>query len=153
MNENEYMDDELKDSPILKKMNRESPFKVPDGYFDSFPTIISERISTQKSKPGWIIFLQNVFQPKYVVAMLVFAVALTSGVVYFNQHPTAADQEIILSYDDLNKSNYIDQMDENDLTDAYTANADGDKSTQNNSEIENYLIDNQTDISIIENEW
>ncbi|MEP7168810.1 MAG: hypothetical protein ABI855_05520 [Bacteroidota bacterium] len=152
MNENEYMEDELKDSPILKKMSRENPFKVPDGYFDSFPTIISERIASHKSKPGWIIFLQNVFQPKYVVAMFVFAVALTSGVVYFNQQTTIPNQEIILSYDDLNKSNYIDQMDENDLADAYTSNADADKSTENNTEIENYLIDNQTDISIIENE-
>lgn len=152
MNENNYIDDELKDSPLLKSMNRENPFKVPDGYFDSFPTIISERIAVQNSKPGWIILLQNIFRPKYIVAMFVFAAALASGIVYFNQHTTITDQEIILSYDDLNNSNYIAQFDESDLIDAYLSGANADKSNESNTEIENYLLDNQTDISIIENE-
>ncbi|HKR07260.1 MAG TPA: hypothetical protein VJY62_21680 [Bacteroidia bacterium] len=152
MDTNDYTDDELKDSPLLKNMSRENPFKVPDGYFESFPTIITERITSQRSKPAWIIFLKNVFQPKYVVAMLVFAAALTSGVVYFNQHPAATDREIILSYDDLNNSNYIAQFDESDLIDAYLSGANADKSNESNTEIENYLLDNQTDISIIENE-
>jgi hypothetical protein len=151
MNENDYLDDELKDTNILKNMGRENPFQAPDGYFDSFPSIISERIASDESKPGWIIFFQNVFRPKYVVAMFVFATVLTSGVVYFNEHTTATNQEIILSYDDLNNSNYIDQIDENDLIDAYNSNAEADKSNENNSEIENYLIDNQTDISTLEN--
>jgi|SRR6185436_4161051 len=151
MNEKENMDDELKDAPLLKNMNRENPFKVPEGYFDSFPSIVSERIASQKSKPGWVILFQNIFQPKYVIAMFVFAAALTSGIVYFNQSKTTG-QEIILSYDDLSKSNYIDQIDEHDLIDAYISDADADKSNENNSEIENYIIDNQTDISLIENE-
>ena len=152
MNENDYMDDELKDAPLLKNMSRENPFKAPEGYFDSFPTLISERIASQKSKPGWIIFFQNVFQPKYVVALFVFAVAVTSGIIYFNRQPAANDQEIILSYEDLNSSNYIAQFDESDLIDAYMADGNGDKSNESNTEIENYLLDNQTDISIIENE-
>lgn len=152
MNNENYMDDELKDAPLLKKMSRENPFKVPDGYFDSFPTLISEKIASSHSKPGWIIFLKNVLQPKYVVAMFVFAAALTSGIVYFNQHPAAKDQEMILSYDDLTNSNYIAQFDESDLIEAYNSNSETDKVNENNSEIENYLIDNQTDISLIENE-
>jgi hypothetical protein len=152
MNENHYLDDELKDSPILKNMSRENPFKPPDGYFDSFPSIISERIASDKSNSGWVIFLQHVFRPKYVVAMIVFSTVLTSGVIYFNQHTTVTNSEIILSYDDLSNSNYIDQIDENDLIDAYNSNVETEKSNESNSEIENYLIDNQTDISTLENE-
>ena len=154
MNTSENMDDELKDAPLLKSISRENPFKVPDGYFDSFPTIISEKIAAQNSKPGWIIFLQNVFQPKYVVAMCVFAALLTSGIFYFNQAPKLNSQEILLSYDDLNNSNYIEQIDESDLIDAYSSvsNSEVYESSENNADIENYLIDNQTDNTIIENE-
>ncbi|MEO5572101.1 MAG: hypothetical protein ABIT08_12345 [Bacteroidia bacterium] len=151
---NENMDDELKDAPLLKSMSRENPFKVPDGYFDSFPTIISEKIAAQNSKPDWAIFLQNVFQPKYVVAMLVFAVVLTSGIFYFNEHSKLNQQEMLLSYDDLNNLNYIEQIDESDLIDAYSSvsNSEVYQSSEDNSDIENYLIDNQTDNAIIENE-
>jgi hypothetical protein len=154
MNTSENMDDELKDAPLLKSISRENPFKVPDGYFDSFPTLISEKIAAQNSKPGWAIFLQNVFQPKYVVAMSVFAIVLTSGIFYFNQHPKLSNEEILLSYDDLNNSNYIEQIDEMDLIDAYSSvsYSEAYKSGENNSDIENYLIDNQTDNALIENE-
>ena len=146
------MDDELNNSPLLNNMRGKNPFKAPDGYFDSFPFIISERVDSHKSKPGWIIFLQNVFQPKYVVAMLFFAASVTSGIIYFNKETALPNREIILSYDDLKNSDYIDLMDESDLIDAYASNEKALKSGENNSEIENYLIDNQTDISIIENE-
>ena len=84
--------------------------------------------------------------------MLVFAIVLTSGIFYFNQRPATSDQEIILSYDDLNNSNYIAQFDENDLIEAYTSGSDDDKSNEHNSDIENYLIENYTDITLIENE-
>lgn len=151
---NDELKDELKDAPFLKNMSRENPFKVPDGYFDSFPTIISEKIAAQNSKPGWIIFLQNVFQPKYVIAMCVFAVVLTSGIFYFIQNPKLNNQEILFSYDDLNNSNYIEQIDESDLIDVYSSviNSEAYKSNENISDIENYLIDNHTDNTIIENE-
>jgi len=154
MNTSENMDDELKDAPLLKSISRENSVKVPDGYFDSFPTLISEKIADQNSKPGWAIFLQNVFQPKYVVAMCVFAIVLTSGIFYFNQHPKLSNEEILLSYDDLNNSNYIEQIDEMDLIDAYSSvsYSEAYKSGENNSDIENYLIDNQTDNALIENE-
>ena len=154
MDTNENMDDELKDAPLLKSMSRENSFKVPDGYFDSFPTLISEKVTVQNAKPGWIIFFQNVFQPQYVVAMCVFTVVLTSGIFYFNQNSKLNTQEVLLSYDDLNNSNYIEQIDESDLIDAYSSvsNSEVGKPNENNSDIENYLIENQTDNSIIENE-
>jgi hypothetical protein len=154
MNTSENMHDELKDAPLLKSISRENPFRVPDGYFDSFPTLISEKIAAQNSRPGWIVFLQNVFQPKYVVAMCVFAIVLTSGIFYFNQHPKLSHEQILLSFDDLNNSNYIEQIDEMDLIDAYSSvsYSEAYKSGENNSDIQNYLIDNQTDNALIENE-
>ncbi len=36
---------ELKDAPTLSGLSRTDPFVVPDGFFDRFPTAMSERIA------------------------------------------------------------------------------------------------------------
>lgn len=151
MKNNDYIDDELKDAPLLKSMSGETPFRAPAGYFDSLPTLISEKISAQNSKPWWSIFIQNIFQPKYVVAACVFGVAVISGVVYFNQPENIKDIEIILSYEDVSNSAYMDDLDESLLVEELSK-YDNTSYDEQSKDIENYLIDSQTDISLIENE-
>ena len=152
MNSENFKDDELQDAPILKNMSRENPFTVPQGYFDSFPTLMSEKIASHSSKPAWSVFFQKVFRPRFVVTACVLAVAITSGVIYFNRDIPVNNPEIIISYNDLKNSDYLDQMDESDLVEAYSSSEQElSQDNSKNSSIENYLIDNQTDISLIEN--
>lgn len=153
MDNNENRDEELNDSPVLKSMSRQHPFKVPDGYFESFPALISETIAAQPSgKTGLIVAFRNFLKPKYAIAACVLAVAIASGVFYFNTHKNPVEQDVMLSYDDVSNSAYFEDLDEQVLTDELTQYADEIKPDNQSEEIENYLIDNQTDVLLITNE-
>lgn len=153
MDNNENRDEELNDSPMLKSMSREHPFNVPEGYFDSFPALISEKIAAQPSgKTGLVFALRNFIKPKYAIAACMLAVAVTSGVFYFNTLQNPIEQDVMLSYDDVSNSPYFEDLDEQVLTDELTQYADEIKPDNQSEEIENYLIDNQTDVLLITNE-
>lgn len=161
MNSNSYTDDELKDFPLLNTISRENPFKVPDGYFDSLPALIAERIAKENSKPERIVSFKKIFHPRYAVrhsesvlwriAACLLIAALISGVVYFNQPDINNNPELALTYDDISNSVYMYDLDENLLIEELAQYGD-ESSAGDQAEIENYLIENQADFSQIENE-
>jgi hypothetical protein len=150
MNIDENNNDELNETPVLKNMNRKIPFTVPEGYFDSFTSLISDRIAEANKKPQWITILQTIFQPKFAFAVVVLMVLAISGIFYFNSTKNNQNTAMALSYDDISNSVYMDDMDETVLMDELSKYNEDDQS--NTEEIKNYLIDNQTDISLIINE-
>ncbi|MFI5217918.1 MAG: hypothetical protein ACHQNT_00405 [Bacteroidia bacterium] len=152
MKSTQNIPDELKDAPLLNKISRENPFRVPDGYFNSLPSDVAEKIALEKAKSVKIIFIRRILQTKYAVAACLLIAALISGVIYFNQNKTVVNEQLALTTDDISSSIYFDDIDESILVEELSQINNESSTDEQAKEIENYLIETQTDISHYVNE-
>lgn len=148
MNPSDNLYDELKDAPLLHSLSNESPFNVPDGYFESLPTLIETRIAEEK-KGKIVSIFRLVLQPKYAVAACLVTFALVTAVLYNRTHETPP-VEILLSYDELSASVYFNDINEELLVEELSSL--GISSDNSSLELENYLLENTNDLSTLENE-
>lgn len=58
-----------------------NPFSVPDGYFETFPTRIQERIISDQKRFTWAIKLFRLIKPQFALGFIIIAftiIAITS---------------------------------------------------------------------------
>jgi hypothetical protein len=113
----------------------DNDFKVPHDYFESLPGRISNRIQVKQKayKTNWV--------PR--IALGVCSVALIIiGVNRLNQDPSkkASEENIILTEANIEH----EEFEEEDLIDTYAVST-----TNENSELAEYLIENHIDINEI----
>lgn len=139
--------DELKDAPGLRGMKKENPFTVPEGYFDSLSARIQDRINAPQPKTVWEKLFQPLQRPAFAYASITVAMLICAG-VYFNQkqNPVATKQvaDVNITADDIYNSGIIYEYDESILTEVLAANTN---TQQSSTEVEDYLIDSNTDES------
>ncbi len=145
-------DDELKDAPGLRGMKRENPFTVPDGYFDTLSSRIQDQINAPQPKSIWEKLLLPLQRPAFAYATITIVMFICAG-VYFSQkkNDVATPQvaEINITADDIYNSGIIYEYDEITLTELLAANIN---TKQSSTELEDYLIDSNTDESDLINE-
>ncbi len=147
------MEDNLE--PHLQGFDRENPFRVPDGYFDRFPTKMSERI-VQK-KPRFTFPFPSLLKPIpiFVTAALIITVGII-GLKTFTKSEVALSNEEISDY--VYQEGIIDEFTEEELLEySDLAFIEKDKSTNQNINIDDqtiqeYLIDQDLDEADIINE-
>jgi hypothetical protein len=141
-------DDELKDFPHLKKLQGNNPFEAPEGYFDTLSTSIADKISAQSNhKPVAI------FRLKPILISGVAMVAIITSVFVYNHLQNKSNiasndsnQKIEVTCDELIASGYYEELDENLLAESIIQEPNP-KSLDD--EIENYLIDNTDESTLI----
>lgn len=140
-------DDELKNAPGLRGMKRENPFTVPDGYFDTLSSRIRDRINAPQPKTVWEKLFQPLQRPAFAYTCITIAMLICAG-VYFNQKPnpvtTKQVAEVNITVNDIYNSGIIYEYDESTLTEVLAANT---STQQTSTEVEDYLIDSNTDES------
>jgi hypothetical protein len=152
MKTEETEDDKLNEiAPTLSKMSRQHPFIAPDGYFDSLPTIISERITAEKEKPFWVTWRTIVLRPRLTAALV--SVLMVAGAWWYFSNRTGNNQngseEIAVTYADIVESGIFYEWDELLLVEELAANSTDEPES---TDMENYLIENETDINNLINE-
>lgn len=161
MRKKDYITDDInieKEAPILASIPKRNPYSVPEGYFDTLPHSIIEKCRESaapvKSNIFWL------FKPQWMIASLVLIVGFT---FYLRSNPGPASLETLTAqvsdsaiYQNL--QNNIDLVDVSSLEEVLPndnfstiepATAD---STNNQQDIENYLMNHNVDASDIENE-
>ena len=137
--------------PNLEKTNPGvSGFEIPGGYFDSLPGIIQQRIADHKKKnifEKWIVIF---LQPKYSLSLATFIILLIFGLKYFTKSTQTESSNDPLSYNEMINSGYISELDESILIDILEDENKNENVKEDNS-LEQYLIDNDIDISQLEN--
>ncbi len=145
-------DDELKDAPGLRGMKRENPFTVPHGYFDSLSSRIQDRINAPQAISIWEKLLLPLQRPAFAYVTITIAMLICAS-VYFTQKKnnvaTPQVAEVNITADDIYNSGIIYEYDENTLTEVLAANT---STKQSSTELEDYLIDINTDESDLINE-
>lgn len=141
MNMNQENDNDLrKDAPFLSSLEKKNSFPAPEGYFENLPTQIQNKINGAGIKNHPVLF--SVKYIKYAAAAMVLIIA---GFYFYpkkTQQPkdtfTAANV-YALSDDEL-----LDEMSD------FPIESETEVTTSNeNSEIINYLIDNKVDVTEI----
>ena len=143
-------------APELSKIRIENPFSVPQNYFDSLSMIIQERVAETKES-RWAEYLnilrQGLLNPRLSLALGIVVILVTVGINKFYYNPISTAPMTSLTYEDIKNSHYLNEIDEELLIETLSAQ-EVSASEQNNptSEIENYLIDNNVDVTQITNE-
>lgn len=132
--------------PNLEKAGRKNLFSVPDGYFNQLPIEIADKISAGKQP---VTFARN-YKPVALGLSLLLAIALIFGVNYFRTIDNKEVSQPVISYQDIHLTGLEDQV----IYDEITVEDLADTTVQDavKSEMHDYLIENNTDISLIINE-
>ena len=58
------------------QVNKKNPFSVPQGYFETFPSRIQEKIVADQKEPGWILKLFYLAKPQLALSFMILGFAL-----------------------------------------------------------------------------
>jgi hypothetical protein len=131
----------------LRKMaGNENIFRTPENYFEKLPVQISDAIH---SHPAHNV---GVFKPAYLVYTMLFIFTVLAGTWYLSRNRESEKQLSAITYIDFSESEMITSIDENILIEELTALNSTSQSTNANSELQEYLIENNLDVTILTNE-
>lgn len=131
--------------PFLQKAERKNPFNTPDGYFEKLPLNIADKLAA----PSAPLFST----PRLVFIAGMLASVLVAGMWYFSGNTQqVSGNQVVLSYDDLPVSSIEDELVLDAFADVETSSEDDEAGTDDNETYHDYLIENNTDISLIINE-
>jgi len=136
--------DKINTLPDFEKSAVTNPFKVPDNYFEKLPIAVSEKIAAGKSSfLPWLNFMNR---PRFVIPAAFATIVILAGLFFFTQRNTTTPfQEI--TFEDLKNSTYLQSMDEDLFVEVLSAQNE----ITSDESLEQYLIDNNIDLSQIEN--
>lgn len=149
--------EELKEiAPVLTGIKKENIFSVPNDYFEHLPYTIGERINAEKHQTSWIEKLAWIIRPKFAIpvsmAIIVAVIGLTLNINTENTKDVEyASNESSISYEEIDKSHYLNDIDEAMLIEEIEVEHIS-NSNKENEVIENYLMDNHTDVSQLINQ-
>ena len=132
--------------PNLEKAGRKNLFTAPEGYFNQLPVAIADQINAGKQP---VTYARN-YKPVFLGLSLILAIALILGVNYFRTIENKEVSQPVISYQDIHLTELEDQV----IYDEITVEDLADTTIQDavKSEMYEYLIENNTDISLIINE-
>lgn len=140
MNTHEEFDDLKNDAPKLHNMDKKNPFVVPEHYFETLSSRIQDRIALENKQPQWMKIIKSLLLPKVAIPALACCLMVGVGIKYLVK-PAAitVTEETAITYDELNSTEYMNMLDEEQIV---TALAEEKDITTNTTEIEDYLIEN-----------
>jgi hypothetical protein len=140
-------DDELKDFPRLKQLQGNNPFAAPEGYFDTLSISITDKISAQSNQKPVVLFkLKPILVAGLALAIITSALVFNHLQVKNNTAFNNPNDKLEITCDELISSGYYEELDENLLAEAIIQEQ---KTNSVEAEIENYLIDNTDESTLI----
>jgi len=132
--------DKIAVSPLAESISRPLPFRAPDGYFEQLSLSVQRRISPEGP-------VRRLFKPVLALSLA----AVITGVFFLfragdSAHPVPFAMEP-LTVAELEDSYLLFDLDEDVLSAAYSAQIAA--AADDNEELEDYLIDNESDFSQI----
>jgi len=137
--------DQIKALPDFDKSAEANPFEVPADYFEKLPNEISGKIVSRKSKlETW---LANIQRPRIAIPIAFATIIFLAGLFFLKQKTIVQPEAQELTIDDIKNSNYLLGIDEEIFVDVFAGQTDA----TSDESLEQYLIDNNIDLTQIEN--
>lgn len=136
--------------PDLEKLNKANPFAVPGGYFDSLPTTIQQRIIDKKKRKSIFEEWASIaFRPKYALAFAAVIILFIFGIRFMMKPSVLPKEENEISLEEIQNSNYLAELDESVMVEILEQQNMAAGTTEDSS-LEQYLMDNNVEVSQIE---
>ena len=134
--------DQINALPDFEKTSVTNPFSVPENYFETLPLSVGGKLKTQNPKLlGWLL------RPRIAISLAFATILLLAGIYFYNQRPASNQPMEECTAEDLRDSNFLQSIDEATFVDVLAElNTD-----TTYDDYEQYLIDNNIEISQIEN--
>ncbi len=136
-----------------KNIPKNEVFQTPPAYFDNLPLQIINRLE-QNRQPSSVFGISGF--AKISIAAVMSVVLLISGWYFFSDNSGSRMQQQAFSYDELLNSGLVYDFENRLLIEHYfqttQIDSSGNAIPDNDQSINNYLIENDTDISLIINE-
>jgi hypothetical protein len=137
--------DQLNALPDFEKASSVNPFSVPDNYFENLSEEISQKLKTNKQRP--LSWLDSLLRPRIAIPTAFAAIIILAGLFYFKQQSGILPQQEEFTVEDLSNSYFLETIDEGLIAEIL----DNQKADTTKDNLEQYLIDNNIEISQIEN--
>jgi hypothetical protein len=137
--------DKINALPDFEKTSVTNPFTVPEGYFEKLHVSVSERIS--KPKSPFFTWLNGLQRPRIAIPIAFATIIILAGLYFYKQNNISRQPEKEFCAEDLSNSSYMQSIDETVFVDVLSE-MQNDEQTDS---LEQYLIDNNIDLSLIEN--
>jgi len=154
----------VSEAPALEEIKVSNPFKVPENYFERLPLSISNRISDEEKKtlftpslfPAAVYLLKQLLRPKYSLSFVTACFMLFFCIRYFEK-PVRMNISSGADGIYVSEREVLDEVDEGVLLSAAReesgANISGNKKPTNGDKyLEDYIINNNIDLSDLANE-
>lgn len=129
----------------ILNISNEQHYSTPPNYFDQLPLTIQEKIVASTTKRERPLILRPAFAMMAAAAFLII-LFITKPSLW--KSATDTNDSIGITIDDLSSSTYLSELDESILIEEIEKLEPAVASTQEpNSEVEDYLIDNNFDIT------
>lgn len=137
-------------APTLLSIDKYNPFDVPKDYFEELPTIIQERVIESKKKSAGLEWLILLFRPRFAVPLVVTIFIAIAGIKYLNNN----NIKNIESAEELSLEDNLYYIDESEILEHLTADVsfENESVSEDDSDIEDYLLDHNIDESNLSNE-
>ena len=95
------------------KGNNKNPFSVPEGYFDSFPQRIQEKISSESTEHYWVTRIFQVVKPQFALGFMIIAFAViaitTINIVLSDKTESVIDSDLYTRIIEVDASEFSEQ--------------------------------------------
>lgn len=143
----ENISDKVRSIPNFASVPKENVFEVPDGYFIQLENTIRENISSRTETVS--VNVGAWFRrPKLVAAFASLIVVVIAVSAYFISSINTPITEKDISFNDIYVSDFVSELDESSLA----ALLDEPSSSPSSTQLEDYMIDNNIDISTLTDE-
>jgi hypothetical protein len=136
------------EAPILSNIPLYIPFEVPSNYFDEFPSRIQDIVNNKPLKTSIFEWLILLIKPNFAIPVLTTLLIAIAGVNYIEKKSKVSSTKIEYQLSDEEQLYLIDESTIIDVIVSST-NSENEIKPEQNTGIENYLIENNIDESIL----
>ena len=138
------------ESKVLKQAGHQQVFQAPPGYFEKLPAEIASKISRPNGSG-----IYNRIPVRVMATLTCLGVIIAAGILFFRLPGDHEKASADFTYEDLYASGMYTQMDESLLMDVITVPGNTETevipagSGTEEQHLQDYLIENNTDINLI----
>lgn len=94
--------------------NNQNPFSVPEGYFETFPSRIQEKITSESKQESWVLRFFHIVKPQLALSIMMAGFAIIAitviDTIMTNRASSPVSNEVYTRIIEVDASEYSEQQ-------------------------------------------